>query len=48
MRVIERRIGANAFEFLHADLDCSVTRIVLEMGNGTAGHGFLLSFLAGS
>src|SRR6185312_4815457 len=38
VRVIERRVGTDAHEFLDADVDSRVACIVLEMGNGTAGH----------
>ncbi len=39
MRVIEGRVRANAHEFLHADLDHGMSSIVLEVGDGAAGHG---------
>ncbi|CCV13000.1 hypothetical protein MESS4_510167 [Mesorhizobium sp. STM 4661] len=42
MRMVERRVGAGAHEFLDTDVDRRIARIVLEMGNGTACHRRLL------
>jgi hypothetical protein len=38
MRVIERRIGADAHEFLRADLDHGDAGIVVEVRNDMVGH----------
>src|SRR5690349_16769857 len=43
MRMIEGRVGAHAHEFFHADLDHGISSIVLEVGNGSAGHGIFPS-----
>src|SRR5690349_13622079 len=38
MRMVERRVGADAHEFLRADLDDRRAGIVVEMGNDRIGH----------
>ena len=38
MRVIERRLGANALKFLRADLYAFETGVVLEVGDDTIRH----------
>src|SRR5690242_9557734 len=42
MRMIERRIGAHAHEFLRADLDYRDSGVVVEMRDDMIGHSFTL------
>src|SRR5258708_8311717 len=41
MRMVERRLGADAHEFARANLDHRRARVVVEMGNDVIGHGFV-------
>jgi hypothetical protein len=40
MRMIERRIGADAHEFLRTDFDDGDTRVIVEVRNNVVGHIF--------
>ncbi len=41
VRMIERRVGTDAHEFLHADFDGSMAGVVLKVRNDVIGHNML-------